>query len=48
MFDDFVLFKGVEVGICEDGSLDVFDVLFGWFDFVVGVICDGFDLLCGV
>ncbi|MDN7451549.1 DNA polymerase/3'-5' exonuclease PolX [Burkholderia cenocepacia] len=43
-FDDFVLLKGVEAGIREDGSLDVPDALLGRLDLVVGAIRDGFDL----
>ncbi|WP_175863069.1 DNA polymerase/3'-5' exonuclease PolX [Burkholderia cepacia] len=43
-FDDFVLLKGVEAGILEDGSLDVPDALLGRLDLVVGVVRDGFEL----
>lgn len=43
-FDDFVLLKGVEAGILEDGSLDVPDALLGRLDFVVGAVRDGFEL----
>ncbi|WP_322083623.1 DNA polymerase/3'-5' exonuclease PolX [Burkholderia sp. BCC1972] len=43
-FDDFVLLKGVEAGIHEDGSLDVPDAMLGRLDLVVGAVCDGFDL----
>ncbi|ERJ36880.1 DNA-dependent DNA polymerase family X [Burkholderia sp. AU4i] len=43
-FDDFVLLKGVEAGILEDGSLDVPDTLLGRLDLVVGAVRDGFEL----
>ncbi|AIO30111.1 DNA polymerase/3'-5' exonuclease PolX [Burkholderia cepacia] len=43
-FDDFVLLKGVEAGILEDGSLDVPDALLGRLDLVVGAVRDGFEL----
>ncbi|RQV12038.1 DNA polymerase/3'-5' exonuclease PolX [Burkholderia cenocepacia] len=43
-FDDFVLLKGVEAGIREDGSLDVPDAMLGRLDLVVGAVRDGFDL----
>jgi DNA polymerase (family 10) len=43
-FDDFVLLKGVEAGIREDGSLDVPDDALGRLDLVVGAVRDGFDL----
>ncbi|MDN7910866.1 DNA polymerase/3'-5' exonuclease PolX [Burkholderia cepacia] len=43
-FDDFVLLKGVEAGILEDGSLDVPDSLLGRLDLVVGAVRDGFEL----
>ncbi|WP_175907156.1 DNA polymerase/3'-5' exonuclease PolX [Burkholderia sp. BCC1640] len=43
-FDDFVLLKGVEAGIREDGSLDVPDDVLGRLDLVVGAVRDGFDL----
>ncbi|WP_322074023.1 DNA polymerase/3'-5' exonuclease PolX [Burkholderia cepacia] len=43
-FDDFVLLKGVEAGILEDGSLDVPDALLGRLDLVVGSVRDGFEL----
>ncbi|AOK19811.1 phosphoesterase [Burkholderia cepacia] len=43
-FDDFVLLKGVEAGILEDGSLDVPDALLGRLDLVVGVVRDALDL----
>ncbi|MBJ9753926.1 DNA polymerase/3'-5' exonuclease PolX [Burkholderia cepacia] len=43
-FDDFVLLKGVEAGILEDGSLDVSDALLGRLDLVVGAVRDGFEL----
>ncbi|PRG01459.1 DNA polymerase/3'-5' exonuclease PolX [Burkholderia ambifaria] len=43
-FDDFVLWKGVEAGIREDGSLDVPDDVLGRLDLVVGAVRDGFDL----
>ncbi|WP_420212531.1 DNA polymerase/3'-5' exonuclease PolX [Burkholderia aenigmatica] len=43
-FDDFVLLKGVEAGIREDGSLDVPDALLGRLDLVVGAVRDGFAL----
>lgn len=47
-FDDFVLLKGVEAGIREDGSLDVPDAMLGRLDLVVGAVRDGFDLPRGV
>lgn len=43
-FDDFVLLKGVEAGILEDGSLDVPDTLLGRLDLVVGAVRNGFEL----
>ncbi|RQT42155.1 DNA polymerase/3'-5' exonuclease PolX [Burkholderia cepacia] len=43
-FDDFVLLKGVEACILEDGSLDVPDALLGRLDLVVGAVRDGFEL----
>lgn len=43
-FDDFVLLKGVEAGIREDGSLDVPDAMLGRLDLVVGAVRDGLDL----
>ncbi|MBA9901733.1 DNA polymerase/3'-5' exonuclease PolX [Burkholderia cepacia] len=43
-FDDFVLLKGVEAGILEDGGLDVPDTLLGRLDLVVGAVRDGFEL----
>ncbi|QQK04410.1 DNA polymerase/3'-5' exonuclease PolX [Burkholderia sp. Bp9017] len=43
-FDDFVLLKGVEAGIREDGSLDVPDDVLGRLDLVVGAVHDHFDL----
>ncbi|VWB34978.1 phosphoesterase [Burkholderia lata] len=43
-FDDFVLLKGVEAGIREDGSLDVPDAMLGRLDLVVGAVRDGFEL----
>ncbi|WP_269502571.1 DNA polymerase/3'-5' exonuclease PolX [Burkholderia sp. IMCC1007] len=43
-FDDFVLLKGVEAGILEDGSLDVPDDVLGRLDLVVGAAHDHFDL----
>ncbi|KWF31959.1 phosphoesterase [Burkholderia diffusa] len=43
-FDDFVLLKGVEAGIREDGSLDVPDDVLGRLDLVVGAVRDGFGL----
>ncbi|PCE33413.1 DNA polymerase/3'-5' exonuclease PolX [Burkholderia ubonensis] len=43
-YDDFVLLKGVEAGILEDGSLDVPDDMFGRLDLVVGVVRDALDL----
>ncbi|MCA8091306.1 DNA polymerase/3'-5' exonuclease PolX [Burkholderia anthina] len=43
-FDDFVLLKGVEAGIREDGSLDVPDDVLGRLDLVVGAMHDHFDL----
>ncbi|KVG66926.1 DNA polymerase/3'-5' exonuclease PolX [Burkholderia pseudomultivorans] len=43
-FDDFVLLKGVEAAIREDGSLDVPDDVLGRLDLVVGAVHDGFDL----
>ncbi|MBZ5788977.1 DNA polymerase/3'-5' exonuclease PolX [Burkholderia contaminans] len=43
-FDDFVLLKGVETGIREDGSLDVPDAMLGRLDLVVGAVRDGFEL----
>ncbi|WP_063551560.1 DNA polymerase/3'-5' exonuclease PolX [Burkholderia territorii] len=43
-FDDFVLLKGVEAGIREDGSLDVPDDVLGRLDLVVGAVRDHFDL----
>ncbi|MDN7930295.1 DNA polymerase/3'-5' exonuclease PolX [Burkholderia metallica] len=43
-FDDFVLLKGVEAGIREDGSLDVPDAMLGRLDLVVGAVRDGFAL----
>jgi len=43
-FGDFVLLKGVEAGIREDGSLDVPDDVLGRLDLVVGAVRDGFDL----
>ncbi|WP_175828708.1 DNA polymerase/3'-5' exonuclease PolX [Burkholderia cepacia] len=43
-FDDFVLLKGVEAGILEDGSLDVPDTLLVRLDLVVGAVRDGFEL----
>ena len=43
-FDDFVLLKGVEAGILEDGSLDMPDAMLGRLDLVVGAVRDGFDL----
>lgn len=43
-FDDFMLLKGVEAGIHEDGSLDVPDAMLGRLDLVVGAVRDGFDL----
>lgn len=43
-FDGFVLLKGVEAGIREDGSLDVPDAMLGRLDLVVGAVRDGFDL----
>ncbi|MCA3839386.1 MAG: DNA polymerase/3'-5' exonuclease PolX, partial [Burkholderia sp.] len=43
-FDDFVLLKGVEAGIREDGSLDVPEAMLGRLDLVVGAVRDGFDL----
>ncbi|VWB09369.1 DNA polymerase/3'-5' exonuclease PolX [Burkholderia lata] len=43
-FDDFVLLKGVEAGIREDGSLDVPDAMLGRLDLVIGAVRDGFEL----
>ncbi|KAB0638387.1 DNA polymerase/3'-5' exonuclease PolX [Burkholderia latens] len=43
-FDGFVLLKGVEARIREDGSLDVPDAVLGRLDLVVGAVRDGFDL----
>lgn len=43
-FDDFVLLKGVEAGIREDGSLDMPDDVLGRLDLVVGAVHDHFDL----
>ncbi|VWB87261.1 DNA polymerase/3'-5' exonuclease PolX [Burkholderia lata] len=43
-FDDFVLLKGVEAGIREDGGLDVPDAMLGRLDLVVGAVRDGFGL----
>lgn len=43
-YDDFVLLKGVEAGILEDGSLDVPDDMLGRLDLVVGVVRDALDL----
>ncbi|WP_175950466.1 DNA polymerase/3'-5' exonuclease PolX [Burkholderia sp. BCC0405] len=43
-FDDFVLLKGVEAGIREDGSLDAPDAMLGRLDLVVGAVRDGFEL----
>jgi DNA polymerase (family 10) len=42
--DGFVLLKGVEAGIRDDGSLDVPDDVLGRLDLVVGAVRDGFDL----
>ncbi|KVD93908.1 phosphoesterase [Burkholderia stagnalis] len=43
-FDDFVLLKGVEAEILEDGSLGVPDDMLGRLDLVVGAVHDGLDL----
>ncbi|KVM93030.1 DNA polymerase/3'-5' exonuclease PolX [Burkholderia stagnalis] len=43
-FDDFVLLKGVEAEILEDGSLGVPDDMLGRLDLVVGAMYDGLDL----
>ncbi|AOJ41835.1 phosphoesterase [Burkholderia lata] len=43
-FDGFVLLKGVEASIREDGSLDVPDAMLGRLDLVVGAVRDGFAL----
>ncbi|MGZ2747923.1 DNA polymerase/3'-5' exonuclease PolX [Burkholderia stagnalis] len=43
-FDDFVLLKGVEAEILEDGSLDVPDDVLGRLDLVVGAVRDRLDL----
>ncbi|MCA8412541.1 MAG: DNA polymerase/3'-5' exonuclease PolX [Burkholderia multivorans] len=43
-FDDFVLLKGVEAGIRDDGSLDVPADVLDRLEIVVGAVRDGFDL----
>ena len=41
---DFVLLKGIEVDILEDGSLDLPDAILGRLDLVVGAVHSRFDL----
>lgn len=43
-WDDFVLFKGIEVDILQDGSLDYSDEVLAQFDFVIASVHSGFKM----